>query len=479
MALNLIRNARVFFTTNVNAATGVYAGHATTTSANTWEIQVQQGFSFNQTTATQNITLNEAGATPVRGQRAFNTALNPAEFSFNTYIRPSVVAGLVDANEKPLWNALLNNLPIPTAMAGAAFTSAVYTPATGVIAITGTGITAALPIGTFVSLTGFPLANSDFNDVIILTAASTATTLTGRYISKPVTTYAAPTAANIKMYVSGGWAAGFGVAGGGATSSASVVTTVNTDLHQLQKFAMIIVADTQTFVINNCALDSATVDFGLDAIAGIAWQGKGTAVDMTFTTPTLGVLGTTVAAGTATSIGYTAPNLAANYIQNKLSTITLQSNIGGVAGTNYTLAITGGSLQIQNNLQFRTPQNLGVVNTPIGYTTGTRAVSGNIQAYLRTGTAGDAGSLLSTILASSATATDTKYRIRLEVGGLANSTHLEFEMDGAMLSVPTIQTQDVVSTQINFVAQGSDQSGAAYLYDQTQGNELSIRYFSA
>jgi hypothetical protein len=479
MALNLIRNARVFLTTNVNAATGVYGGHATTTSANTWEIQVQQGFSFSQATTTQNITLNEAGATPTRGQRAFNTALNPAEFSFNTYVRPNVAAGLVEASEKVLWNALLNNGPVNTANAGV-FTSATTTTTTtdGLITFTTTGfVPGTLVVGSYITVTGFPSASTDWTGVIQLTAIPTATTVVGRYVNKPSTVYAAPTAANIKFYAGSGWAAGFGVAGGGATSSCSLISTVGTDVHQLQKFAIIVVADTQTYIINNCALDQATIDFALDAISSIAWTGKGTAIDATLTTPTLAAIGTTVATGTTSVLGYTSITVAAAYIQNKLSTVTLISNIGGVAGTSYTLALTGGSLQIQNNLNFKTPQNLGVVNTPIGYTTGVRAISGNIQAYLRTGTAGDAGSLLSSILAASATATDTKYRLQVEIGGSANGTRLEFETDGAMLSVPTIQTQDIVSTQINFVAQGTNQ-GATPSYDQVQGNELTVRYFS-
>jgi hypothetical protein len=475
MALNLIRNARVFVTTNVNAANGVYAGHATTTSANTFEVQVQQGFTFNQGTATQNITLNEAGATPTRGQRAFNTALNPADFSFQTYMRPVVTAGIVDACEKVLWNALLSSSVIPTAIA-AVFTSATYTVGTGNIAIVGTSITAGLAIGSYVTLTGFAGANMDFNGVIQLTAVSTTTALTGNYINKPASTYAAPTAASIKIYVGAGWSAGVGTAN--TPNSCSIISSIGTDVHVLQKFAVIIVADTATYVINNCGLDQATVDFGLDAISSIAWTGKGTAIDTTQTTPTLAALGTTVASGTVSILGYTAPVLTANYLQNKLSTVTLQSNIGGVAGTSYTLALTGGSVQIQNNLNYKTPQNLGVVNTPIGYTTGVRAVSGNITAYLRTGTAGDAGSLMSTILAASATATDTKYRLQIEIGGAASGTRVEIETDGAMLSVPTINTADVVATQINFVAQGTDQLAATTGYDLTKGNELVVRYLS-
>ena len=76
MAFNLIRNSRVFYTSNVDAAGKVKT--ANFTKANTREIQVLEGFSFSQNTTSETVTLNEAGAAPVRGQRSFNTALDPA-----------------------------------------------------------------------------------------------------------------------------------------------------------------------------------------------------------------------------------------------------------------------------------------------------------------------------------------------------------------------------------------------------------------
>jgi len=77
MALNLIRNARMFFTTNISS-TGIVQASGFT-NANTFEIQVLDGLSFSQNTTTETITVNEAGDSPIRGQRQFNTALDPAE----------------------------------------------------------------------------------------------------------------------------------------------------------------------------------------------------------------------------------------------------------------------------------------------------------------------------------------------------------------------------------------------------------------
>ena len=53
-----------------------------------FEILVLDGYTFTQDTEKEVIGLTEAGEKPVRGQRSFNTALNPAEFSMTTYMRP-------------------------------------------------------------------------------------------------------------------------------------------------------------------------------------------------------------------------------------------------------------------------------------------------------------------------------------------------------------------------------------------------------
>jgi len=95
MSVNLVRNAKVYFTTNVNPTTGYIltgagaeADHSATT---TFEIQVLDGMSFSQNTTQETVTLSESGTAPARGQRSFNTALDAGEWSFSTYIRPRYV----------------------------------------------------------------------------------------------------------------------------------------------------------------------------------------------------------------------------------------------------------------------------------------------------------------------------------------------------------------------------------------------------
>ena len=126
MALNLVRNSKVFFTTNVNASTGVINPASTTafSNTNTFEIQVLDGFTFSQNANNETVTLNEAGLTPVRGQRSFNTSLAPVDFSFSTYIRPRLNGSVVTAEESVLWNALFSaeNIATPSSITGAIVT---------------------------------------------------------------------------------------------------------------------------------------------------------------------------------------------------------------------------------------------------------------------------------------------------------------------------------------------------------------------
>lgn len=386
MALNLVRNSRVFFTTNVNTdgvvtKTGI-------TSSNTFEIQVLDGFSFSQNTTSETVTLNEAGSTPSRGQRSFNTSLDPVEFSFSTYIRPKFDAGtgtagdeFVKCEEEVLWNAFAG---------------------TGAIGQAGAG-----------------------------------------------------------------WA---------RTVSASPVSTLafgNSNAHQLQKFGMLIWVDNVLFTIDNCALDQATIDFGLDGIATIAWTGRGTKLSI-FEQTTLSAAnlfgGTDGFSGTAG-----IKDTAAKYLANKLSTCVMVKGIDGSGATSHTIPITGGSITFANNLTYLTPANLGQVNLPITYFTGTRAVSGSINAYLRTGETNSSSDILSDILSNAATSQAQAYEITLNIGGTAAAgTRVELNLPAAVLSVPTINAEQVVSTTINFVAHGYSGSN----YDITGTNEATLKYYA-
>ncbi len=392
MALNLIRNSRVFYTTNLTV-TGQVATTGFTT-ANTQEIQVQDGFSFSQNTGQETVTVNESGAAPVRGQRSFNTSLEPVDWSFSTYIRPKFEEGgtsapaldsddFIGAEEAVLWNSLSGTAAIGSAGAG-------WTKTLG-----------------------------------------------------PTTPY-------------------------------STVAFTNSNAHQLLAFGLIIRFEDVTYVIDNCAIDSATIDFGLDAIASIAWAGKGTTMRQVATAVTLAdASGTTTMSGGLTGTGKTKDTTAA-YIANKLSTMTMSAlAFGGLSAKAYTLALTGGNLTISNNLTYLTPANLGVVNQPITYFTGTRAITGSVTAYLKTG-ANETSTLLKDMLAASSSSTENKFATEISLGGAANTNKVVLNIPTAQLTIPAINSEQIIATSINLTAQGAA-SGA---YDLTAVNELEVKYYA-
>jgi len=490
---NLIRNARMFFTTNVNTETGVVKATGFTTT-NTKEIQVLDGLSFSQNTTAETVTINEAGDSPTRGQRNFNTALEPVELSFSTYMRPFFAENTttiaydaddyVEAEEDVLWNA-------------------------------------------------FAAGYVDGSSELI-----------------------------------GGATAAWTKTSGAAGEPHSDLSFEFSNKNQLQKFGVIIVLDSTSYVIDNCVLDQASIDFGIDAIATIAWTARGSVIRAAdvyategatvnfygsyiqedsstlsasisgtadaatdiitsaghglrkgqeiqvqgssaiggVTAGTYWILSTpssdtfkissslaNYAAGTAVNLTtgagtgfdykkYThtsaakGKNTTAPFLANKLSVVeVLKEGISG-AGTNYTLALTGGNITLSNNVTYLTPANLGVVNKPFTYFTGTRAVSGSLNCYLKTGSM-NSGKLLDDLIAASATNVDPAYNLQLSIGApnTSGKTRVVLHMPATVLTIPTINTEQVVSTTINFTAQGYTDTE----FDICANNEISIKYYSA
>lgn len=378
MSFNLLRNSRIFFTTSLDADGTVNTAGISAT--NTFEIQALDGFGFSQASSMDTVTLNEAGATPTRGQRSYNTTLNPVDFNFTTYIRPFNDGVDVTAEEKYLWNAFF-----------------------AVDAIGGTN---------------------------------------------PAWTDADP---------------------------ATCVAT-NSATHQLQKFGMIVIMDNKAFLIGGAVLNQATIDFGIDAIATIAWTGQGTKLEIVAAPTSVSEVSdgsNVVISGTGWGTAAVGKNTQAAYLANKLSTATITAGINGT-GTAYPIALTGGSLTLDNGITFLTPANLGQVNEPITYFTGTRAVTGQVSAYLRTGSStSKSGELLTNLLANIAT-DDDPYQVVINMGG-TSGTYVKLTMPAAVLAVPDISADQVISTTINFTAQGSN--GTAF--DIGSNNEISIAYYAA
>lgn len=410
MAVNLIRNARVFFTTGLDTVTGKILPATARTAATTFELQPLDGMSFSQNTTLDTVTLAESGSTPSRGQRSFATSLDPVDWSFSTYIRPKMIEG-------------------------------------GAVA---TGLDA----GDFVRCEEACLWNAMFSATAVdLSSASAIGTVTNAAYSETAAT-------------------------GTTTVPVSAITTANSNLNQLLRFGLIILFDDTTILIHNCVVDQASIDFGLDQIGTIAWTGKGTEIQ---------VLSTAATAATGTFSGglsgsYTPKVTDAKYITNRLSAVRLQSTNGkyGQSAVDYAFPITGGNITIANNVSYLVPASMGTVNKPIDYYTGTRAITGSLTAYLRTGSTNTVG-LLSALLTQAGSYDQNQFNIDLGLGGsitAPTSTAMEnkliFNLPSAMVQIPQVATEQVISTTINFTAQGNN-SGT---YDIDQKNEMTVSYYA-
>lgn len=393
MARNLSRDAKLYA---IIAGTAIGSATGGPAAPNCWEIKVLDGFSFSQDTGTQDITINEAGATPTRGMKQYNTSLNPVDVSFSTYVRPFVaVDDGVPTNsrakciEEILWNSMISNT-------------------LGVVGSSGSNVS-----NSGIVATGTTSCKFDFS---------------------------------------------------------------NSDLHQLLELDLYFKFDNNTYKITNFTVISAEVDFSIDGIGTINWSGQGT------TLAEDSAAHTAIGSWTGTEAGspdyYSAPDVA-QFMKNKFTTmILIDNNVGSATNSDYfTVPITGGTITIDNGTTYLTPEELGVVNTSIGSFTGTRSISGSVTAYLNTvgsedGTTEALGwptAKLIEAMQALTDATNTNWSITLRMGGTStDNPRVDFYLGSAQLTFPSVNIEDVIATEINFIGQGSTGLEAT--------NELTIDY---
>lgn len=497
MSVNLLRNSRVFFTTNV-ASTDPNKGVVGTSSfsaSNTYEIQVLDDISFSQSTNAETISLNEAGTSPNRSQRSFNTSLNPVEFSFTTYMRPH--------SDKADGTITSISALIPG--------GATYGPATTVIvAAPASGRQAVLTpqFNASGELTGFGIADGGSG---YSTGALTATVVDpdnpaeSGTVTITVDAVSSGSTGIIKCEESVLWNAMFAAdaiggtnpAWSNGTSATAPVTPAtcvltNSNKHQLQRFGMIIIFDQNTYILDDCSLNQAVIDFGIDAIASIQWSGQ--ARKLRRITSPVEASGTWSGSLTGT---YLPRVTNCPYIANKLTTVKLKSGIGNftqgdgaISGTGktYTLPITGGSITLTNNITYLTPANIGVVNTPFTYFTGSRSITGSLNAYLRTGTwnsgtstgTKESANLFDDLIGQISTDSDPQFYLQVEIGGSSSNTHVDLEMPACVLQIPTVNSEAVITTTVNFTAQSSTDPGSGEGgFQILNNNEIKLKYYAS
>jgi len=373
---------------------GVFKGNES--NANTFKIGVLDGYSFSQASENTDVTVSEAGATPNRTSRRFNDSLSPAEWSFQTYARPFKHgtnsyrdSGQHDIVENILWAAL----------AGQSITKA-----------------------------------EDDADSSQGSAAGETTNGAVKF-----------------------------------TSSSADVNFRSSDAHELLKLNIFFALENTTYRLNECQVNQVEIDFSIDGIATLSWSGNATTIDQVseiIEDPSK-VLSTDGSTDTGNTDGTYAEKYNyvdvtgssdADYLKNKLSQLSLSTAeqgggtaSGGLAAKTYSINITGGSITIANNITYLTPETLGVVDKPIGSFTGARNVTGSLTCYLDTKSNGSNDLLKD--LSAATSLIQPSFDLSLFMGnGSGTVPNIELDIPRAMLSIPTVEVADVISTTVEFAA---------------------------
>ena len=338
-----------------------------------WEIPVLNGYTFNQSTNTSEITLQEmanaAGASR-RGKAVFNESVSPTEWSFEAYARPYIVNGVHRSVDEILWASIAATNPVLTTNADKSLET--WSQA---VTFDATQLDFDFDDSNYVSLGTF--------DIYFVLGANN---VTG------------------KDYAADG--------------------------------------DTTIYKIPDAVVNEATIPFDVEGITTLSWSGMGgTMVEETAFDATDAIVG-----------GTTATN---NFIRSRFTALTATSSVSG-SSIDYVITLTGGSITINNNINFLTPEEIGKVNQPIAHVTGTRSVSGSFSCYIDEVTDGPID--LYEDLLSAQDADRNVFALDFYIGGKDGSNDrptgpgIQFKMAQAHLEIPTMSQDDVISLEVNFSA---------------------------
>lgn len=404
-SLNLQRNSEVFLST-VDLLNG--AAVTAMTPENTWKLEVLAGFAATSSSATQDITSLESGTNPDRSQQRFNTAINPVDWNFQVYLRPTgVVTGAAadgtDAgttqtgNVKPvadwfMWQSLVSN----TKVADGTTEQSVW--ATGGKLET-TNVAAGT--GSHSSRTNFATAVENhlyfkLDNVV--------------YQVSNATVNQATVDAGIEEIATVTWA-GFG-------TTLKELTSTQRD-NAISVFGGVLNDGSTVTANSNASEHSVTAHYHPFNQMNVA-----------------GTIGTN------------------SFIKNRLSAIEFHHQASASASDEkFTFPVTAVSFDYNNNITYLTPEELASLNEPIGQFTGSRAVTGSATMYLRAGDLESAG-FLRNIAEDSRTSSAQTSNANLIIGG-TTAPYVAFQLDAVQFEFPALAVEDVISMSVNFVAQES------------------------
>lgn len=485
MARSLARNTQLF-------VTSVNDDHASCTNVDTFEVKVLDGYSFSQDVATQEVGVNEsdsactaAGAGLARGTLSFNTALNPVDVSFSTYVRAydniievdggdtGSTADWADCVERILWCSALGS-PASWALVTGDSTNADTTEsieaqddASIKFGLGSSNVNELLPLTLYFVLEQTTYKILDFNittaevDFSIDGIATINWTGQGSRVLEDE---------NAHTYINGTWAAG-------TDYTAVPATTTTTFLRN--KLSILVLEDEDGV--------KTTGDVALTA-TGISAQVITTSDDLSTYTGVNTLIGGRIYSETddewAIIVAHTTSGTTDTVTVSASEDISGWNTTGNYEafkpGTNaaveYCIPITGATLTLENNMTYLTPEELAIVNLPLAGFAGNRVTSGSFTAYLNTGAQGSGG-LLQDMLEKIQTSVSNNYKVKFVMGGgITDTPRVEFDMPHCNLSVPTTNVEDLITTEISFAAKPWNDAAGEASFEHT--NELTIEYFT-
>lgn len=402
-SLNLQRNSEVFFSTvdlvNGGAVTSM-------TPSNTWKLEVLAGFAVTSSAATQDITSLESGTNPDRSQQRFNTAINPVDWNFQVYLRPTgVVTGAAadgtsagttqSGNVKPvadwfMWQSLVSNTkPSDGTSDQSVWESGGKLRTVNVAAGTGSHSTRA----------NFSTAQENhlyfkLDNVI--------------YQVSNATVNQATVDAGIEEIATVTW------------------TGQGTTLKELTGSPRDNAVSVFGGILNSGTLAGANSN--VKNLSNVACYHPFNQMNV------------------AGSVGTNS------FIKNRLSAIEFHHK-PSAAGSDvkYTFPVTALTFDYNNNITYLTPEELAALNEPIGQFTGTRAVTGSATMYLRAGDS-QSSQFLRNIANDARTSSAQTSNANLIIGG-TTAPYVAFQLDAVQFEFPQLAVEDVISMTVNFVAQ--------------------------
>lgn len=462
MALNLSRSTKLYVST---VTTGF-------TTSNTFEIPVLDGYDFSQDSETQEVTLSEAGEKPTRGKKIFNTALNPAAVSIPTYVRPFYNV-THNAVEKVLWEALVGAGPLGTNAKDGATYFEVDFENSNVHQLLGLQFYFVLENAVYhVKDVVLNTAEFDFSieNIAQVTWNGQGTDITeaapGAY---PVSGEFLPVDAGAEFIVNKLSTMSLAKATGTTSAAWTVDFGQSLDVtaaHGLSDGTTY----TADFTVDGGAVQTVSVNPATGPIVSV--QDLIDEINQQLDGAYVLVDGGDIVVESMTSGTGSSILVADGGVNPLFGTMTgyvgLGSQTGGTGSLKeYNVAITGGSLTIDNGITFLTPEELGVVNKPIASFTGARSISGSVSCYLNTG-ANNSGGLLSDLVSDTTTVTQ-EFEMLLKMGG-NNTPRVEFDMRHSHLTIPAVSSDDVIGLNVDFTALGQDIDVS---------DELLVRYFAS